>query len=187
MSSDDKGGNSPEVPPSEFQPPSTGSKSPLLDADVAAEIRAFTENEDQAKSEFLPSSTASQSPLLDPIIAGEVQAFVNNEDQAQKRKHDDDIHGMRMSHSRFLLGLALVWIFVILAVVLLQGFGQWFTPLYDGYKYIPFKLSDTVVIAFITSTTATVLGLYGIAAYWLYGKPKQEVKVEPKAEKKPGG
>lgn len=40
----------------------------------------------------------------------------------------------------------------------------------QGEHYLRFKLSDTVMVAFITSTTATVLGLYGIAAYWLYGK-----------------
>jgi hypothetical protein len=137
-------------------------------------------------SEFKPPAFSAQSPLLDPTIAGETRAFANNEDQAQKRKHDNDIHGMRMSHTRLLLGLALVWIFVILAVVLLQGFGQWFTPLFEGYKYLSFKLSDTVVIAFITSTTATVLGLYGIAAYWLYGKPKQQEKAVAKDKKKPG-
>lgn len=185
MSQEDTGGSSPKVSSSEFLPSSTSSESPLLDQNIIGEALAFAENEDQGKSEFLPSSTPSQSPLLDPTIAGEAQAFANNEDQDQKRKHDDDIHGMRMSHSKFLLALALAWIFVILAVVLLQGFGQWFTPLYDGYKYIPFKLSDTVVIAFITSTTATVLGLYGIAAYWLYGKPKQEGKVAAKDKKKP--
>jgi hypothetical protein len=185
MSQDVSGGNSPEESSGEFQPPTTPSQSPLLDPNIVDEARAFADNEDQAKGEFRPSSTPSQSPLLDPTIAGEVQAFANNEDQAQKRKHDNDIHGMRMSHTRLLLGLALVWIFVILAVVLLQGFGQWFTPLFDGFRYLSFKLSDTVVIAFITSTTATVLGLYGIAAYWLYGKPKQESKAVSKDQKEP--
>ncbi|MSU95327.1 hypothetical protein EB795_15565 [Pseudomonas mandelii] len=139
----------------------------------------------EAVSKFKPPVFTAQSPLLDPTIAGETRAFENNEDQAQKRNQDKDIHGMRMSHSRLLLGLALIWIFVILAVVLLQGFGQWFTPLLKGYGYLPFKLSDSVVIAFITSTTATVLGLYGIAAYWLYGKPKLEGKPLSKEKKKP--
>ena len=38
-----------------------------------------------------------------------------------------------------------------------------------------FKLSDTAYIALITTTTATILGLYTIAAIWLY-KGKQEDK-----------
>lgn len=182
--SQEGGGTSPVHPSSEFLPPASASGSPLLDSAIAGEALAFAGNEDQAKSEFKPPLTPSHSPLLDPTIANEVQAFANNEDQAQKLKHDDDIHGMRMSHSRLLLALALVWIFVILGVVLLQGFGRWFTPIPDSFKYIPFKLSDTVVIAFITSTTATVLGLYGIAAYWLYGKSPQDKKPMSKGKKK---
>ncbi len=150
---------------------------------VTDEAQAFANNADQAESEFRPPSPPAQSPLLDPTIAGEIQAFENNEDQAQKRQHANDIHDLRMSHSRLLLGLALVWIFVILVVVLLQGFGRWFTPFTEGFEHLPFKLSDTVVIAFITSTTATVLGLYGIAAYWLYGKSKQEKKAATKEKK----
>ncbi len=112
-----------------------------------------------------------------------MQAFANNDDQAQKRKHADEIHGMRLSHSNLLLLLAILWIFVIFVVVLLQGFGQWFTPIPKEYSYLPFKLTDTLLITFITSTTGTVLGLYGIAAYWLYGK-KAEQKTSPKDKKK---
>lgn len=125
-----------------------------------------------------------QSPLLDRKIVEEMQAFANNEDQAQKRKHENEIHDMRKYHANFLLVLALVWIFVILIVVLLQGFGQWFTPIMEGYTYLKFKLSDTLVVAFITSTTATVLGLYGIAAYWLYGKTPPEKKAAVAKDKK---
>lgn len=98
--------------------------------------------------------------------------------------HAAQIHGMRISHSNSLLLLAIVWIFVIFVVILLQGFGQWFTPIPNGYKYLDFELSDTLLITFITSTTGTVLGLYGIAAYWLYGKPKEAAKPATKDKKK---
>ncbi|MGC3892659.1 hypothetical protein [Pseudomonas urmiensis] len=169
---------------SEFLPPSPSTTSPIADTAAGHEAEAFATNAEQSQSAFRPPVASAQSPLLDQKIAEEMQAFANNEDQAQKRKHANDIHGMRMSHSKLLLGLALVWIFVILVVVLLQGFGQWFTPLFDGYVYLKFKLSDTVVIAFITSTTATVLGLYGIAAYWLYGKPPPDKKTVAAKDKK---
>lgn len=124
---------------------------------------------------FEPPKPPTGSPLLNQALANESQAFANNEDQdkEQARQQNNDLHGMRMSHTWLLLVLALIWIFVILIVVLLQGFGKWFTPFFDGFNHIQFKLSDTVIVAFITSTTATVLGLYGIAAYWLYGKPKK--------------
>ncbi len=54
-----------------------------------------------------------------------------------------------------------------------------------GFKPLHFEISDSVLIAFMTTTTATVLGLYGIAAYWLYGKPKQEGKNTSKDKKRP--
>lgn len=161
-------------------PPLPASNSPLSDTVVVEEANAFANNEEQSSSEFLPPSSSSESPLLDPKLAGEMQAFANNYDQAQRRKHADQIHGMRLSHSNWLLYLAVAWIFVIFTVVLLQGFGQWFTPIPDRYSYLPFKLSDRLLTVFITSTTATVVGLYGVAAYWLYGKPKSEAKVESK-------
>ncbi|WP_339546283.1 hypothetical protein [Pseudomonas sp. RA_35y_Pfl2_P32] len=168
---------------SEFLPPSSQSNSPLSDATALEEANAFANNEEQLSSEFLPPLSSAESPLLDPKLVGEMQAFANNDDQAQKRKHADEIHGMRLSHSNLLLLLAILWIFVIFVVVLLQGFGQWFTPIPKEYSYLPFKLTDTLLITFITSTTGTVLGLYGIAAYWLYGK-KAEQKTSPKDKKK---
>lgn len=97
-----------------------------------------------------------------------------------------ELHELRKSHAWLLFGLTVLWIVFVWIVILLQGFGQWFTPLVQGFKYFKFKLSDTVLIAFMTTTTATVLGLYGIAAYWLYGKPKgKDEKAEPEKEKKP--
>ena len=50
--------------------------------------------------------------------------------------------------------------------------------------YIDFKLNDSVLIAFITSTTATILGLYGIAAYWLFGKKKSKKHDKKKTAKR---
>jgi hypothetical protein len=127
----------------------------------------------QNMDQWTPSNVSAPSFLSDKTIEDEGLVFADEDHLSQRRRHDDDIHGLRISHSRLLLGLALVWVFVILAVVLLQGFGQWFTPISLGYIHLSFELSDAVVIAFITSTTATVLGLYGIAAYWLYGNSKK--------------
>jgi hypothetical protein len=95
--------------------------------------------------------------------------------ELQDANHDGDLHGIRKAHARYLLGITVTWLLLVWFVILLNGFGQWFLVwcVPDGLKgehYLPFKLSDTVMVAFITSTTATVLGLYGIAAYWLYGK-----------------
>ncbi|WP_207815411.1 hypothetical protein ACMGGD_16285 [Pseudomonas sp. BNK-6] len=187
MSEGTSGGSSPEGLPGSFQPPSSQSQSPLLDPNIASEAQAFADNEDQAKSEFRPPPPPLESPLLDPTIVGEIQAFANNEDQdqAQKRKQDNEIHGLRMVHAWLLFGLTIIWVYVIWIVILLQGFGRWFVPMMPGFKPLHFEISDSVLIAFMTTTTATVLGLYGIAAYWLYGKPKQEGKNTSKDKKRP--
>jgi hypothetical protein len=107
------------------------------------------------------------------------------EELEHQLKERRQLHKLRKKHSSRLFGLTIVWIVVVWIVVLFQGFGQWFTPIFSGLEYIKFHLSDTVAVAFITSTTATVLGLYGIAAYWLFGKPKKEEAEPEKAEKKP--
>lgn len=39
-----------------------------------------------------------------------------------------------------------------------------------------FHLSDTIIISIITSTTATVIGLFGIAAYWLFGNGETKAR-----------
>lgn len=46
------------------------------------------------------------------------------------------------------------------------------------YKPSLFHLSDSVLIAFITSTTVAVLGLFVTAANWLYGKHNPKKKPE---------
>lgn len=94
-----------------------------------------------------------------------------------KKKVETDLHNLRKSHITKLFWLTVCWIFVVWVILLLQGFTQWFLPypgLSEGQHYLHFKLTNTVLVSFITSTTATVLGLYGIAAYWLYGGRKKE-------------
>jgi len=137
-------------------------------------------------SEFKPAPPVEGSPLLEPKIADELLAFVDNRNQAQQEEQEGEIHGLRIIHAWLLLILTVVWVIVIWVVVLLQGFGQWFFPIPDFLKdwvYLSFKLSDSVMIAFMTSTTTTVLGLYGIAAYWLYGKPKDQKAAVKKVKK----
>jgi hypothetical protein len=110
--------------------------------------------------------------------------------ELQDAHHDGDLHGIRKAHARYLLGITVAWLLLVWFVTMLQGFGQWFLTIFapDGSKgehYLSFKLSDTVMVAFITSTTATVLGLYGIAAYWLYGKrPGAEDPKDKKPDEK---
>jgi len=122
---------------------------------------------------------------LEQRAVEESLALAAKEDIAQARLQNHEIHGLRIGHAKLLFCLTVAWVAVIWLVVLFQGFGQWFIPIPDCLEYIKFKLSDAVMIAFMTTTTTTVLGLYGIAAYWLYGKPKAEGKsVATKADPK---
>ncbi|TKJ77787.1 hypothetical protein PkoCFBP13504_22985 [Pseudomonas koreensis] len=105
------------------------------------------------------------------------------DDLRQTQIEREQIHDLRKSSTRNLFVLTIFWLSVIWLVIFLQGFSQWFFPYpapAPDEKYLKFHLSDSVLIAFITSTTATVLGLYGIAAYWLYGKTKAAGEDEKK-------
>jgi hypothetical protein len=134
-------------------------------------------------SETPPEGEDTFGQPLDVIRSRALVARVESlEHQLLERK---DLHELRKRHSGSLFKLTVAWVMVVWLVVLLQGFEQWFTPILSGFNYIKFKLSDTVAVAFITSTTASVLGLYGIAAYWLFGKPKDGAKPVAKEEKKP--
>jgi hypothetical protein len=106
------------------------------------------------------------------VIEEEKKSYQLGLNQEQKRRHKNDIHGLRVVHAWLLFSLTAIWVFFVWIVILFQGFGRWYGPTFWGFYALPFHLSDAVVIAFLTTTTTTVLGLYGIAAYWLYTKPK---------------
>jgi hypothetical protein len=112
---------------------------------------------------------------LDTFRVKRQQAEIDGLSQAKVER--EQLHELRKASTGKLFILTVIWLSIIWLVVFLQGFGQWFLPFpapAADEKYLKFHLSDSVVVAFITSTTATVLGLYGIAAYWLYGKKKSE-------------
>jgi hypothetical protein len=56
-----------------------------------------------------------------------------------------------------LFGLVGVWLLAVIVTVFLTGFA-----------YQDFDLSDSVLIAFITSTTTSVIGLFLLVARWLF-------------------
>lgn len=127
--------------------------------------------------DFRPSSRTSSILPEDPAASLDDYKFkrlqTEIDDLSQQLSERRDLHSIRTKHAWLLFGLTVGWVGVIWLVVLLQGFGQWFFPWPApdaDEKYLSFSLSNTVIVAFMTSTTATVLGLYGIAAYWLYGK-----------------
>ena len=90
----------------------------------------------------------------------------------QKLLHEKQNQEIRIQHLNYLFILTIIWIVFIWSILLLQGFKGFPFQTPHIYNYLTFHLSDTVLIAFMTTTTATVLGLYGIGAYWLFKSKK---------------
>jgi lipopolysaccharide export LptBFGC system permease protein LptF len=70
----------------------------------------------------------------------------------------------RRQYATRLFAVMVGWLAVVAYVVLAQGFGVGF------YRGGPFHLSDSVVIALITTTTATVIGAFLTVANYLFPK-----------------
>ena len=75
----------------------------------------------------------------------------------QEISHTKHLHYVRLFILAALFVLVLAWLGSVALLLLLQGLKVW-----------GFWLSDKVIIAFITSTTVSVLGLFHIAAKWLF-------------------
>jgi hypothetical protein len=75
----------------------------------------------------------------------------------QEISHTKHLHYVRLFILAALFVLVLAWLGSVALLLLLQGFKGW-----------GFWLSDKVIIAYITSTTVSVLGLFHIAAKWLF-------------------
>ena len=58
-----------------------------------------------------------------------------------------------------LFGLVSAWLLAVIVTIFLCGF-----------EYRKFSLNDSVIIAFITSTTTSVIGLFLLVARWLFDK-----------------
>lgn len=77
---------------------------------------------------------------------------------AQIRKFEDDNEGRR-EFSRSIFIVTVIWMFLVLMVVVQCARAKW-------------ALSDSVLIALITTTTATVIGIFIIVANYLFNREK---------------
>jgi hypothetical protein len=68
----------------------------------------------------------------------------------------------RKKYAGFFFGLSCAWLVAIMTIVMLQGFGSFWKQ--------PFKLSDSIVLTMIGSTTVNVLGILYIVANYLFPK-----------------
>ncbi len=114
----------------------------------------------------------------DGLVATERKALENAklETEVERLKselqHANDLHEIRKTYTGRLFGLIVAWLSVVILFVAL-------TATLKPY----FNLADSVLIAFITSTTVSVLGLFILVAKWLFptnGKGEQETKSSKK-------
>lgn len=130
------------------------------------------------------SSNMDEEVQNDFAFAALRAAEQNREDQ--KYRHTEEEHHLRKAHLHFLSKITIYWLGLITVVSYLQGFkGSGFITINLKPEYLAslpfyitapkFELTNPAFIALITTTTATILGLYTIAAIWLY-KGKQEDK-----------
>jgi hypothetical protein len=72
-------------------------------------------------------------------------------------KETEDTHKLRLDYTKRIFWLICIWLICVAASIFMSGF-PWFG----------FKLSDKVLITFITSTTISVLGIFVIVAKWMF-------------------
>jgi hypothetical protein len=88
--------------------------------------------------------------------------------------HESKKRWLKIGFAFLLFLLVVFWLLVVLVYI---GFA--------GFKYLGFELPEAVLIAFITSTTVSVIGLFHYVAKWLYVSdgapelPSSEVKRKP--------
>lgn len=137
---------------------------------------------------------------VDPaIFAREFFAYGEGESLESWRKRSReqslqeqiDTHDLRKRYTRHLFLLTCIWLSSVLMFVGLTGlkgtipFPFYWTPaslnLDCSYCWrFYFSLSDKVLIAFITSTTASVIGIFVIVAKWLFPSLQKEADSEKK-------
>jgi hypothetical protein len=99
--------------------------------------------------------------VSDQLVYKEEQSLSRRERLREfKITEAKDVHQARIQYLFKLFCLIVGWLAVVVVFVGLTGLRAWH-----------FELSDGVLIALITSTTATVLGLFIVAAKWLYPAP----------------
>ncbi len=99
-----------------------------------------------------------------PIVAAEERIF-GLEQKIQDLIEARDRHEIRKPYIDKLFYLTVVWLAIVIIFLVLQATAKNF-----------FSLPDSVLIAFITSSTVSVLGLFVLAARWLFPTSSKDTK-----------
>jgi hypothetical protein len=120
----------------------------------------------EAASKDTPLSEEPTDPNLH-LPLEEHKLYYEEESLKQELLESKDTHNLRLSYTTRIFILVCTWLaFVVISVYL------------TGFKSLNFSLSDKVLIAFITSTTISVLGLFIVVAKWMFpiNNPKNDKK-----------
>ncbi len=131
---------------------------------------------DEPLDENPPSSPDLELSLNEHREAFEIQTIQLRVDAlTQQHQETLDLHKLRLGYAQDIFRLVCAWLCCVVIGVMLAGFKAW-----------GFSLSDTVLIAFITSTTVNVVGLFIVVAKWMYApSAKQGTPLTPNPPKKP--
>jgi hypothetical protein len=137
---------------------------------AAAVSEATSEGQAQYEQEVAYAETYRQQQMAE-------RAFGLEENQ--------DKHTWRKGVLAALFVMTCVWLLIVVLIVCLSATSPTIADrstlkTLSGVRYCPilFKLSDTVLVSFITSTTVSVLGLFMVAAKWLF--PSSESRTTKK-------
>lgn len=160
--------------------------------------KAIAEEVSALASLAQPAEASEEDYRLESVFLDQLRQQLNYEKELQEFQEQQDRHEMRKSVLGRLFLLTSVWLFIVIIFVawtalspsvqdrekLFQLQSQAASVISFGTnlppqalmrtvspKFCPilFHLSDSVLVAFITSTTVAVLGLFLTAAKWLYG------------------
>lgn len=131
-----------------------------------------TQNIVEEIQEGVKKQVAAAQPYDALAAAGEKildldKKVTENQREKNRLKVEEDKHDIRKPYIKGLFILTVVWLAIVIIFLFLQATAKNF-----------FSLSDTVLVAFITSTTVSVIGLFVIVGKWLFPSDKDENKKE---------
>lgn len=116
----------------------------------------------QAEKTEAPSALPEREPDLSLDLA-EHQLFYQVKRLEQQLQEAQDTHKLRLRYADKIFWLVCAWLVGVVIAIFLSGLNAF-----------GFKLSDNVLIAFITSTTVTVVGLFAVVAKWMFPNSKDK-------------
>ncbi len=141
-------------------------KAKLLDSSPITELTNPAELGDQILA--AKQVEVAEAQLQSQLTAAE-EKILKLEGEKHDLKERVEVHGIRKKYIGWLFALTVTWLIIVIIFLILNAVAKNF-----------FSLSDAVLIAFITSTTVAVIGLFVIVARWLYPSPQQEERKQDK-------